>query len=139
MVEDPALGFYQALIEARIPFEMVHDQLLDRKDIAQFRTLILPNIAALSSLQCSQIRDFVQNGGSVVATFETSLYDEWGVRRRDFGLASIFGATFAGDVHGPLLDYYLSLLSDPATNALHPLLACLEDSNRDIEAANHVE
>ena len=48
LVEDPALGFYQALIEARIPFEMVHDRLLDREHIAQFRTLILPNIAALS-------------------------------------------------------------------------------------------
>ena len=28
-VENPLLGMYQALVEARIPFAMVHDQLLD--------------------------------------------------------------------------------------------------------------
>src|SRR6185295_14850778 len=44
-VEDPALGFYQALIEARIPFEMVHDGLLDAAHVDQYRTLILPNSA----------------------------------------------------------------------------------------------
>jgi hypothetical protein len=91
-VEDPALGFYQALVEARIPFEMVHDGLLDAEHVKPFRTLILPNIAALSTRQCEQITEFVNKGGSVVATFETSLYDEWGARRRDFGLASLFGA-----------------------------------------------
>ena len=55
-VEDHALGWYQALVEARIPFEMVHDRLLDAEHMAQFQTLILPNIAALSDEQCEQIR-----------------------------------------------------------------------------------
>ena len=54
-VEDHALGYYQALIEARIPFEMVHDRLLDAAHIDQFKTLIFPNIAALSTAQCEQI------------------------------------------------------------------------------------
>lgn len=139
LVEDPALGFYQALIEARIPFEMVHDRLLDRQHIAQFRTLILPNIAALSNLQCQQIREFVENGGNVVATFETSLYDEWGVQRRDFGLASMFGVSFTGEVQGPMLNSYLSLQKDPATETYHPLLAGFEDATRIVNAANQVD
>ena len=139
LVEDPELGFYQALIEARIPFEMVHDRLLDRQHTAQFRTLILPNIAALSSLQCQQIREFVDSGGNIVATYETSLYDEWGVRRPDFGLASIFGASFEGVIQGPMLNSYLSLQKDSATAKYHPLLAGFEDATRIINATNQVD
>ena len=95
-VEDHALGFYQALVEARIPFDMVHDHLLDAAHTGRYRTLdILPNIAALSTAQCGQLEDFVRAGGNIVATHETSLYDEWGVRRPNFGLSSLFGASFA--------------------------------------------
>ncbi len=74
--EDHTLGYYQALVEARIPFEMVHDQLLDAAHIDPFQVLVFPNIAALSTRQCAQIRDFVNRGGSIVATHQTSLYDE---------------------------------------------------------------
>jgi len=139
LVEDPALGFYQALIEARIPFEMVHDRLLDPAHLAPFRTLILPNIAALSDAQCAQVRDFVGNGGSIVATFETSLYDEWGVPRKDFGLADIFGVAFAGKVQGPMLNSYLSLQHEPGAAAPHPLLDGFDDATRIVNAANQVD
>ena len=131
-VEDSALGFYQALIEARIPFEMVHDRLLDPEHVNQFKTLILPNIAALSTEQCSQIRAFVEQGGSIVATHETSLYDEWGVRRADFGLASLFGTSCTGPDQGPVLNSYLSLQGP------HPLLAGFEDATRIINGTHSV-
>lgn len=139
LVEGPTLGFHQALIEVRIPFEMVHDRLLDREDIASFRTLILPNIAALSDLQCQQIREFVEREGNIVATYETSLYDEWGVRREGFGLASILGASFAGKSQGPMLNSYLSVEKDAATRTYHPLLAGLEDATRIINAIHQVD
>ena len=128
--DDPALGFYQAMVEARIPFEMVHDRLLDR--VSQFHTLILPNIAALSTAQCGQLREFVNQGGGLVATHETSLYDEWGKRREDFGLADLFGASFDGKVEGPVQNSYLNL-EHP-----HPFLRGLEDAPRIIHGAFQV-
>jgi hypothetical protein len=137
-VEAAVLGIYQALIEARIPFEMVHDGLLDPEHVSQFRTLILPNIAALSLAQCKQIDEFVHNGGNIVATHETSLYDEWGVRRPDFGLASLFGVSFAGKVEGPMLNSYLNLVKDELTGKYHPLLAGLEDTTRIINGIHRV-
>ena len=117
---------------------MVHDHLLDAEHTNQFRTLILPNIAALSTAQCDQLREFVERGGSIVATYETSLYDEWGVQRQDFGLASLFGASFAGSKEGPMLNSYLSLEKDPSTGHYHPVLAGFEDANRIINGVHRV-
>ncbi|MSU20622.1 MAG: twin-arginine translocation signal domain-containing protein [Pedosphaera sp.] len=138
-VEDPASGIYHALIEARIPFELVHDRLLDPEHIGQFKTLILPNIAALSDQQCDQLRDFVKHGGSIVATYETSLYDEWGVRRKDFGLADLFGVSFTGKTEGPMRNSYLQLERDPVTGKRHPILAGLEEAPRIINGVWRVE
>ena len=135
-VEDHTLGFYQALVEARIPFEMVHDRLLDH--VEPFRTLILPNIAALSEAQCAQLGAFVKRGGSLVATYETSLYDEWGVRRKDFGLASLVGASFDGRVDERMQNSYLTIEKDPATGRFHPLLRGLEDAPRIVNGVRRV-
>ncbi len=138
-IEDHTLGWYQALIESRIPFEMAHDRLLDETHLKSFKTLILPNVAALSDAQCRQLREFVQRGGSLIATYETSLYDEWGVRRKDFGLADLFGVTFKGRVEGPMQNSYLRLESDPAGGKRHPLLAGLEDAPRIINGTHRVD
>ncbi len=138
-VEDHTLGFYQALIEARIPFEMVHDRLLDAQNTEQFKLLILPNIAALSEEQCRELREFVRAGGSLVATFETSLYDQWGTRRQNFGLADLFGARAKGGVQGPMQNSYLRVERDAATGKHHPILAGLEDAERIINGVYRVD
>ncbi|MEZ4865210.1 MAG: beta-galactosidase trimerization domain-containing protein [Caldilineaceae bacterium] len=137
-VEDHTLGWYQALVEARIPFEMVHDQLLDADHVDQFKTLILPNIAVLSDAQCQQLRDFVARGGSLIATFETSLYDEQGQRRSTFGLADLFGVDVTGTVEGPMQNSYLRLERDPATSDFHPLLTGITDTERIINGAQRL-
>lgn len=132
-VEDPALGWYQALVESRVPFEMVHDRLLDAEHLAPLRTLVLPNVEALSDRQCAQLAAFVRGGGGLVATSETSLRDESGVERSDFGLADVFGVSFAGRRKGPVQNSYLRLEHETAGG--HPLLRGLEDAPRIIHGA----
>jgi hypothetical protein len=136
-VEDHTRGYYQALIESRIPFEMVHDGLLDAAHVDKFKVLIFPNIAALSNAQCDQIRAYVNRGGSIVATYETSLYDEWGKRRADFGLADLFGTSFAGEIDARMQNSYLRLEAD-ATGKRHPILSGLDGAERIINGVSRV-
>lgn len=132
-------GMYHALVEARVPFEMVNDRLFDADALKNYKLLVLPNIAALSDAQCDQLRKFVQQGGSIVATFETSLYDEEGKPRTDFGLADIFGVSYANKVEGPLRNSYLKFKTDPATKTFHPVLKGLEDAYRMINTIYKVD
>jgi hypothetical protein len=135
--EDYALGWYQALVESRIPFEMVHDRLLDPEHLAPFKTLILPNIAALGDEQCDQLRAFVRNGGSIIATHETSLYDEWGTRRKNFALADLFGVDWTGKTQGPMLNSYIRLEHEELPG--HVLFTGLEDAPRIINGVSRLE
>ncbi len=132
-------GMYHALVEARIPFEMVNDRLLEAENLKPYKLLVLPNIAALSDNQCDQLRKFVQGGGSLVATFETSLYNEEGVQRPDFGLADVFGVSFASKVEGPMKNSYLKFKPDQASKTYHPVLKGLEDAYRMINTVYQVD
>lgn len=135
---DHLLGLYQSLIESFIPFEMVNAELMAPENLKPFRLLILPNIAALSDKECDQIRDFVHDGGSILATFETSLYNEKGEKRPNFGLSDLFGATYDHQVTGPIKNGYLRLKPDAATHKFHPVLAGLEDAYRIINTIYRV-
>ncbi|MBI3972952.1 MAG: beta-galactosidase [Chloroflexi bacterium] len=94
--DSPARGLAAALVRARIPYAMVNADHLEAEDLAGYRALLLPNVGALSDAQCEALRAYVARGGGVLATGETSLYDEWGDRRPDFALADLFGAHAAG-------------------------------------------
>jgi hypothetical protein len=137
--EDHMLGMYHALIESRVPFEYVHEAFLTPDRLDRFKLLILADAAALSDAQCGAIRDYVKRGGSLLATFASSLYDEIGQRRQDFGLADVFGVSFAGRIDGPMQNSYLSLDEDPATRSRHPVLDGLADTPRIINGVFRID
>jgi hypothetical protein len=135
---DTSSGIYQALVEGRMPFDMVNDKLIDEEHLKNYKLLILPNVAALSDSQCEQLRQFVQKGGSIVASFETSLYNEEGKVRDNFGLSDLFGVSYGKAVEGPMRNSYLRLKSDSQTKQFHPVLKDLEDAYRIINTVYQV-
>ncbi|MBI4622710.1 MAG: beta-galactosidase [Verrucomicrobia bacterium] len=90
-VTAPANGFMHALVRARIPYLPLHLDHVDR-DAAQFRTLVLPNLGAMSDGQVASVRRFVERGGGLLATGHSSLGNEWGDARPDYALGDLFGA-----------------------------------------------
>lgn len=93
-------GLYSALLDGRFFFDFVHEENLSASKLSKYSALILPNTALLSGEQCRQIADFADRGGSLLATFETSMYDERGRKRPNFGLADVFGIRKAGEIIG---------------------------------------
>lgn len=88
LVDAPYEGFAQALLRTRIPYLPVHADHIDR-EAPGLGVLVLPNVGGLSDGQCAAIRRFVGRGGSLIATGDSTLYNEWGDQRPDFALADL--------------------------------------------------
>ena len=87
-----AHGFYAALVENHIPCVVIGENALTTERLRTFRTVVLPNAACLSEAEAAAIVSFAAQGGGVVATFETSLYDLRGNPLPGFLLEPAFGA-----------------------------------------------
>ena len=84
----------QALIQSRVPFALIFDEHL--ANLSKYSAVILPNSECLSDEQIRQIRDFVENGGGLVATEQAGLYDEWRRQRTEPGLKGLVDSQVAG-------------------------------------------
>lgn len=115
-------GIYYALLQRRHLFDFVHEANLDAETLKNYRMLVLPNVAFLSDAQCQQLRSYVEQGGRLLATYETSLYSEWGDLRSQFGLGDLFGVEKVGATQGPLRNSYSRFSSSE-----HQIANCFGD------------
>ena len=118
------LGFYHALIEARLPFEMLSDQVMTAEALDRFKVVILANATCLSDEQCAALKAYVGRGGSVVAAYETSTRDAAGKPRADLGLGDLFGVRLTGSSRGPVKNTYVAI------NGSHPISEGFEGAER---------
>ena len=89
-------GTFRAVVEEHLPTTVINDWNLTPEDLSRYKVLILANTACLDDRQVTAVREFVANGGGLVASLDASLFDEFGTPRNNFALADVFGADYRG-------------------------------------------
>jgi len=107
----PLKGVFRLLEEGHYQYGFVSDNQLNAAKLNQFKVLIMPNVTALSDEHVGIIREWVAGGGKLIATFQTSLFDESGMQRKDFGLADVFGVNYDGTIISTGIDCYQKILT----------------------------
>ena len=114
-------GFYDACFRNHVPSNVIDEVSLIDGSLENFDVVMLPNIACMSDKEMDSLREYVKNGGTLISSFETSLFNEFGEKRQDFGLSDLFGISLSEQkVYGPLLwDYAMPAKSSSEISKIY--------------------
>ena len=95
-VRDPFSGAFRALLHGHRHFDCLLDSQISAARLAGYRAIYLPQAATLDERQAEALREFVAQGGALIASGPFSLVDEEGKRRENFLLADVLGVDYEG-------------------------------------------
>lgn len=90
------MGMEQVLLDHHIQYNILTDNDFSLDKLKNTKLLAMPNAATLSDEKAEVIREYVRNGGHLIATYQTSLFDENGTERNDLALGDVFGCSYTG-------------------------------------------
>jgi hypothetical protein len=82
-------GAHKMLVESHWPVDIIGEETLG--ELGRFELIVVPEIPYVSDELAAELTDYVNNGGTLLATGPSSLMDERGRRRDDFALAELLG------------------------------------------------
>jgi len=88
------LGWYWAMLSSHRQCDAVLAEGMTPERVSRYRVLLLADARALTPEQIDLFRDWVEAGGTLIATANTSLDDEWGREQNDYALADLFGVRY---------------------------------------------
>ncbi|TBL79104.1 alpha-amylase family protein [Paenibacillus thalictri] len=116
------MGLEQVLNDNHIQYRLLTDDKLSAETLSSAKVLVLANAGCLSDQELELIRNYVRQGGKVIATGETSLRDPDGTPRADYALGDMFGCAYTGIAKD------VSQFGYQYVRAAHPLTAGFEQT-----------
>jgi hypothetical protein len=106
-------GVYRLLFESHVPFEILNEAGVQRGELEGYKVLIIPDAVSLADETVAAVRDALEDGLGLVATYMSGLANGKGQQRDQPALAEAFGFEFddivahdtpAGITRDPVLD-----------------------------------
>lgn len=94
------LGLYSDLLQRARPMDACFVESMSSARMKRYSVAILADARVMTTTEADTIRDWVKSGGTLIASANTSLCDEWGREQEDFALADIFGAHYVETTKG---------------------------------------
>ena len=87
-------GAFGLLSHLNMPYDMVCE--LNLQDLKKYKVVIAPSLAMVSDEVAAALKEFVANGGTLIADGEFGFYDEQGKKRSTGAFEDLCGAVFKG-------------------------------------------
>lgn len=96
------MGWYHALAQSHVQVDPRYTDSLTAERLQPYAVALLVDARALREETVGTIRQWVQSGGILIATSQTSLTDEWGNERpeKTYALGDLFGVKFVEETTG---------------------------------------
>ncbi|MEO5998097.1 MAG: alpha-amylase family protein [Chitinophagaceae bacterium] len=104
-------GMETVMMENHIPHDFILDDQVTRESLQKYKLVILPNVRCMSDKEIELLKNYVREGGNLIATYTSSLYDSDGKERPDYGLNELFGVHYAGKKENTRIDNYQYILN----------------------------
>ncbi len=116
-------GWYCALMEAHIPFDVISDKIATVERLQRYGAVVLSNLACISDDFADALKTYAADGGAVIAGLDAGAYTQDGEPRASPALDDLLGVSRIGRREGLKSSY--AKIEDPAD----PLLAGLGDTD----------
>jgi len=88
-------ALWTALQQSQIPADVIWTETLTPEKLARYRVIVMTDAKILTDAQVGLIRDWVKQGGVLIAGGSCSLFDFLPAVQKNYGLADVFGVQYA--------------------------------------------
>jgi len=90
------VALWTALQQSQIPADVIWAETLTPEKLARYCVLVMVDAKMLTEMQAGLIRDWVNQGGVLIASGTSTLFDRIPFVRKNYLLADVFGVEYAG-------------------------------------------
>jgi hypothetical protein len=140
------LGSFLAMQEAHIPVGVIAERDVEAGEYGGAKVIIVASAECLSDKCIAGLDDFVKKGGGLVVTDKSSMRNEFGQSRENFGLKEVLGLDFKGMTEF-IYSYYINDKKHPLTdknlwlgfaNTVHDNFQAHVSANSEVEVLGEI-